>query len=1376
MIVRVAPVVRYLKRAALPSSRGFFRSLLAALVLVPLVGFSFVVSSALPAYAAAPSCGPSSFVVTPVYNPTFYTAFSTTPSSNSVFVGYSIQDLGSPTADFWAQIGNFTGGYVSLSPSETPNHELGVLAPDSAPASAYFLVTASGLTPTPAPAQNHSLTIYSGNPSSGGTAVCVYNTNAGVTGGGGFTSVQPTIVALANKVTSVTSPVEAGAPGSTFNLVATGQTGTIGAGPSGSYDVNLNPITNSAWPAAQWQLVGVSMSYAAGPTFTNQLWLQNQAAYAGNYTATFTFKVISQPSVGGVVSPIEEIASGTQMKHNAVGSFPPVLLGQTITFNPLSPVPATPTSITLGATTSSGLTVSYSTSSSSSICTISGNTVNVVGTGDCQITASQSGNSVYGPATPVTQTLVIGSPSQLTLQYEPNSADSGSVPVSSYYTSGATATVSSNAGLLGRTGYTLYGWNTSQSGTGTEYATGATFTITSNTSLYAMWAQNQTIPFYPMAPVYQGSSPLTLPSTSTAGLTVTYTTSASPSVCTVSGNVVTIKDKSSKTDACPITATQSGSTVYPFVNPATTVVQNIYILPTGTFAVYYSANGATSGTVPVDTNAYTSASTVTVAANTGALSRTGYTFIGWNTAPNSSGAPYAASGSATFSITASTTLYAVWALNQTITFASIPSQTWTAGTLSLPLNASASSGLPVSFTSSGPCSITGTTLSITGTGSCVITASQAGSSSYPFVNAATPVSQTVTISAATTVTLTFDANSTNTLALTGSTPTGSAPSPVSLNTTSGFSTTVPGAGTMALSGYTFQGWNTDPYLGGTLYTPGSTLTVEANTTLYAQWIENQSITFPAPASVNVSAGSTTLTATASSGLLITYTTTSSSSICTISGSIVTLVGAGNCVITASQGGDADYTPATPVTQTLVITSSTATDTISFNSEGGSVVSSVSGPDGSSITLPPAPTYPGYTFNGWFAAASGGSALTSPYTLAGSTTLFAQWTANPVAITYISVTFLPGIGQGPSVTIDNPSGTMLYLPTPSTGVTAAITPPAGYAFTGWTSSACPAVISQSITPTQSLTLIACYTSKTPLLPQVIIPSHSPASAIKISNQTSYTITAIPGASGNPLVYSIDASSTAGCSVDPTSGVVSLDGRSGICVVDINQSGNLYYLPSAQVRESLNFVYSPTPHPSSKLVVNSYLRPLLMNQVATVAQLIRVTRPIGSKVLSVSVGTRHIPFTISNNGDVYIHQLQARGTLVKVTLDISGSLYNTTTYISTKRFALSNINFSFAQYSLTSSAKHALIRDASIIRSMGIHHLSLLGFTDVLASAGFSNQRLSVQRASATSSFLRSLLKNYPIAITYQGLSSTHPVVNSLAPSARALNRRVEIFAW
>ncbi len=73
-----------------------------------------------------------------------------------------------------------------------------------------------------------------------------------------------------------------------------------------------------------------------------------------------------------------------------------------------------------------------------------------------------------------------------------------------------------------------------------------------------------------------------------------------------------------------------------------------------------------------------------------------------------------------------------------------------------------------------------------------------------------------------------------------------------------------------------------------------------------------------------------------------------------------------------------------------------TDTISFNSEGGSAVSSVSGLDGTTITLPSAPSYPGHTFTGWNTQADGSGtnySVGGTYTLSGSVTLYAQWSAS-----------------------------------------------------------------------------------------------------------------------------------------------------------------------------------------------------------------------------------------------------------------------------------------------------------------------------------------------------------------------------------------------
>lgn len=83
---------------------------------------------------------------------------------------------------------------------------------------------------------------------------------------------------------------------------------------------------------------------------------------------------------------------------------------------------------------------------------------------------------------------------------------------------------------------------------------------------------------------------------------------------------------------------------------------------------------------------------------------------------------------------------------QTITFTPPPSPV-TFGVAPIPLTASATSGLAVTFSVvSGPGSITGNTLTVTGTGSIVIAANQAGDSTFA---AATEVQQTITSNQAT---------------------------------------------------------------------------------------------------------------------------------------------------------------------------------------------------------------------------------------------------------------------------------------------------------------------------------------------------------------------------------------------------------------------------------------------------------------------------------------------------------------------------------------------------------------------------------------------------------------------------------------------------
>jgi uncharacterized repeat protein (TIGR02543 family) len=113
-------------------------------------------------------------------------------------------------------------------------------------------------------------------------------------------------------------------------------------------------------------------------------------------------------------------------------------------------------------------------------------------------------------------------------------------------------------------------------------------------------------------------------------------------------------------------------------------------------------------------------------------------------------------------------------------------------------------------------------------------------------------------------------------------------------------------------------------------------------------------------------------------------------------------------------------------------------TITYDSQSGSAISSGSTTTGGSISSSPGtPTRSGYTFNGWFTAASGGSAISFAY-VHGQTanfTLYAQWTATTLTVTYDSQSG-SAISSG-STTIGGSISSSPGTPTRS-----------GYTFNGW----------------------------------------------------------------------------------------------------------------------------------------------------------------------------------------------------------------------------------------------------------------------------------------------------------------------------------------
>ena len=586
----------------------------------------------------------------------------------------------------------------------------------------------------------------------------------------------------------------------------------------------------------------------------------------------------------------------------------------------------------------------------------------------------------------------------LTAQWSANATDDYS-----FNAAGGSPTPSSGSGLDGttitlpgaptRAGYTFAGWN---DGT-LSYPAGSTYTLSSDGAaiiLTAQWSANATITIsfnseggsavsavtglegttvtLPGAPTYagytfagwftapSGGTALTSPYTLSASTTLDAQWSANPTI-TISFNseggsaVSAVTGLEGTTITLPAAPTYAGYTFAGwFTAPSGgTALTSPYTLSTSTtLDAQWSANAtddysfnAAGGSPTPSSGSGLDGSTITLP---GAPTRAGYTFAGWNdgTLSYPAGSTYTLSSDG-----AAIILTAQWNANATIT---------------------------ISFNSEGGSAVS----AVTGLEGTTVTLPAAPTyAGYTFAgwftapSGGTALTSPYTLSASTTLDAQWSANPTITISF--NSEGGSAVSAVT--GLEGTTITLPAAPTYA--GYTFAGWFTAPS-GGTALT--SPYTLSTSTTLDAQWSANATDDY----SFNAAGGSPT--PSSGSGL---------------DGSTITLPGAPTRAGYTFAGWN-DGTLSYPAGSTYTLSSdgaaiiltaqwnANATITISFNSEGGSAVSAVTGLEGTTITLPGAPTYAGYTFAGWFTAPSGGTALTSPYTLSASTTLDAQWSANP----------------------------------------------------------------------------------------------------------------------------------------------------------------------------------------------------------------------------------------------------------------------------------------------------------------------------------------------------------------------------------------------
>jgi hypothetical protein len=270
----------------------------------------------------------------------------------------------------------------------------------------------------------------------------------------------------------------------------------------------------------------------------------------GNGTS-YTFTVTATNSAG--VSVASAASNAVTPKAN-----------QTITFN-FPGAQNFGTTPVLSATSSSGLTVAYS-SSTTGVCTIaSDGTLTFVAAGTCTINADQPGDAATQAAATVTQSFVVNAVAPAAPVIGTASAGDGAATV--------TFVAPASSGGAAITGYTVTslpgGLTASGSGspltiTGLTNGTSYTFTATATTSAgtgTASAASNavtpmgtQTITFATPGAQSFGTSP-TLSATSTSGLAVSFSSSTT-SVCTItSGGALTFI----AAGTCTISADQPGN-------------------------------------------------------------------------------------------------------------------------------------------------------------------------------------------------------------------------------------------------------------------------------------------------------------------------------------------------------------------------------------------------------------------------------------------------------------------------------------------------------------------------------------------------------------------------------------------------------------------------------------------------------------------------------------------------------------------------------------------------------------------------------------------------------------------------------------------------
>ena len=784
--------------------------------------------------------------------------------------------------------------------------------------------------------------------------------------------------------------------GGTLSGVIPGDTVTLGGSPAGTVETAApgdgKPVTVTGFSISGTDAGNYSLSQPTGLTVNITKASQNIAGVAATVTKTFgdapyslgasvasgqtlsyssdnnavaTVSSAGQVTIVGPGSANISVSQSGNGNYDAATSVTQALTvnkaNQTITFGALASKLTTDVPFTLNATASSGGAVTY-TSSNTGVATVLGNTVTIVGPGTTTITASSAASANYNAAS-VAQPLIVDLP--------PTTLAAGDIAVIGHNANGSPDTITFLVLKTLTPGTVFYVCDNEVASAG-----GTTFADTSEAEATFTVNPGQTIPAgtvvtLPWGNLAVSDSRFTWTGHTTGGLGASGTNNVN------FDDGIYIYTGTSATGLTP--------TAFIYYVKGGSNATNAGNLPTG----------LSYGTTAINPTASASRYKISGAIYSGSvdqlLAATGNIATNWEAIIPGVVTDW------TFSILQP----------QTITFGSLPAKTY--GDASFNLVATASSGLSVTYVSSDTsvATVSGSAVTILKAGSTVITASQAGNSSYA---AATSVPQTLTVNKAG-----------STISVTGTTSftySGNAQGP-GTSSVAGSS----GAVSYSYSGSGYGPTATKPTSAGS-YTVTATVAADTNyntasSSAYAFTIAmaDQTITFGSLPAKTYGDAPFNLTATTTSGLAVAYVS-SNTSVATVSGTSVTIVGAGSTVITASQAGNSNYNPATSADQTLTVAfaapAGLSYSSTSINGTVGTAIASLTSTvSGSGITYSIDPALPsGLLLNPTTGEISGTPSVTS------GSAIYTVTATNAGGYATTQLTIMVGYAVGPVAVADS----------------------------------------------------------------------------------------------------------------------------------------------------------------------------------------------------------------------------------------------------------------------------------------------------------------------------------------------------------------------